>query len=56
MANAPRQLLQLGATFLVAAAVAWALGADFRGVALLIAIAGAFGLAGLVFRRGKQRS
>jgi hypothetical protein len=54
--NTPRQLLQLGATLLVAAAVAWTLGANWKVVATVVAIAGAFGLAGLVVRRDKQRS
>jgi hypothetical protein len=52
--NAPRQLMQLGATFLAAAGVAWALGADWKAVALILCVAAALGVGGAILRRGKR--
>jgi hypothetical protein len=52
--NAPRQLMQLGATFLAAAGVGWSLGADWKAVALFLCVAAAFGVGGAVLKRGKR--
>jgi hypothetical protein len=52
--NPSRQLLQFGAMLLVAAGVGWALGADWKAVAIFVAVAAILGLVGSITRRGKR--